>query len=142
MKQDFQTNERLYPKWYSSRYYGLVNLRKALESIAEKYNFEKKVLVDYGCGIMPYKPIFAQKVQTYIGADIAENTLADILIDKDTGRIEIADNFADFVMSTQVLEHVEAPDKYLQETYRICKRDGYLILSTHGFWVYHPNPQD
>lgn len=135
-------NERLYPKWHNSRYYGLKNLRKALEEILNNYDFNNKILIDMGCGSMPYKIMFEPIVEKYIGADISENKSAEIDIDAKTGHVDIENGIADWVISTQVLEHVEAPDKYLREAYRITKKNGMILISTHGFWLYHPDPQD
>jgi SAM-dependent methyltransferase len=49
---------------------------------------------------------------------------------------------ADVVVSTQVLEHVPDPRAYLLECRRILKPGGMLILTTHGYWEYHPQPTD
>ena len=46
------------------------------------------------------------------------------------------------MLSTQVLEHVDDPDRYLKECYRVLKHKQFLILSTHGYWLYHPHPTD
>jgi hypothetical protein len=46
------------------------------------------------------------------------------------------------VLSTQVLEHVIDVDGYLAECRRLLKPGGLLLLSTHGFWTYHPYPAD
>jgi SAM-dependent methyltransferase len=46
------------------------------------------------------------------------------------------------VLSTQVLEHVLDPDVYLRECYRVLRPGGRLLLSTHGFMFYHPDPDD
>ena len=49
---------------------------------------------------------------------------------------------SDVVLSTQVLEHVEDPRTYLEECFRVLRPGGQLLLSTHGFMVYHPDPVD
>jgi SAM-dependent methyltransferase len=41
-----------------------------------------------------------------------------------------------------VLEHVASPAAYLAECRRILRPGGLLLLSTHGYWFYHPNPGD
>ena len=46
------------------------------------------------------------------------------------------------VISAQVLEHVPDPAAYLAETKRLLRPGGWLILSTHGIWIYHPCPLD
>jgi len=74
----------------------------------------------------------------YQGADIGS---ADIII-QESGRVDTADASADLVLSFQVLEHVRDVGQYLGEALRILRDDGWLILSTHGTWLYHPHPED
>ena len=52
------------------------------------------------------------------------------------------DNSADGVVSFQVLEHVWDLDLYLGDCLRVLKPGGWLLLSTHGNWLYHPHPTD
>ena len=98
------------------------------------------IIVDFGCGSMPYRKLFGQKFEKYIGVDFPANKEADLHLEN--GRIPLMDNSVDFVISTQVLEHVENPAAYLRECFRIMKNDGRLLLSTHGHWMYHPDPTD
>ena len=142
-----EINRRLYPKFNNPRYYGLVKLRKSIEQVLETYiipnqDSSNKIALDLGCGTMPYKVLFEKHLKKYVGADIPENQSAELKIDLHSGRVDITDSYADYIISTQVLEHVESPTLYLQEAYRLCKNDGHLIISTHGFWMYHPNPND
>ncbi len=138
-----KNSSRLYPSWHSDRFYILNLLRKTMESIAENYLSKRDglVVVDLGCGTMPYRPIFERYVARYIGVDLPGNQTADFYADSD-GRTEFADSFADVVLSTQLLEHVDQPIVYLRECYRLLKPNGLLILSTHGYWIYHPDPLD
>lgn len=98
-------------------------------------------LLDLGCGNKPYESLFRRKFATYVGADLAGNKDADLLIDSD-GRVQCANNTFDCVLSSQVLEHVTSPQLYLREARRVLKRGGSLVLSTHGIWPYHPDPTD
>ena len=41
-----------------------------------------------------------------------------------------------------MLEHVLDPKQYLAEAWRVLRPSGSLILSTHGIWPYHPDPND
>jgi SAM-dependent methyltransferase len=41
-----------------------------------------------------------------------------------------------------VLEHVLNPAQYLTEAYRVLRPGGHLVMSTHGVWMYHPQPTD
>jgi colanic acid/amylovoran biosynthesis glycosyltransferase len=114
-----------------------------MESIANVYlpKREGLVLVDLGCGTKPYRPIFEPYVNQYIGVDLPGNQQAEFFASLDN-KTRLPDSFADIVLSTQVLEHVANPMEYLHECYRILNDPGVLILSTHGYWMYHPNPTD
>jgi SAM-dependent methyltransferase len=90
---------------------------------------------------MPYQPLFQNKVSRYVGVDIEGNEAADFHFNKD-GKCPLNEEFADIVLSTQVLEHIPKPDLYLLECHRILKPGGFLILSTHGCWPYHADPHD
>ena len=138
--------ERLYPKIWgrmSARYYYLHELRRQLEKVITLFvkNAPHQLLADYGCGNKPYQPLFDPFVERYIGLDLALNTKADVTINPE-GQIDMPAESVGFVLSTQVLEHVENPTQYLQEAYRILQPGGKLILSTHGYWMFHPDPTD
>jgi SAM-dependent methyltransferase len=134
---------RIYPKIYHPRYYYFIKLRKAVEVIIAKHLINKKYdkLIDYGCGNTPYKIFFEKHVTEYIGADLGENTNAKIQLEPQ-GKIPLNNASVDLVLSTQVLEHVDDPKLYLTEAARVLKQDGLLILTTHGYWMYHPDPKD
>lgn len=132
---------RLNPKRTHSRFWVLTSLRNTLIKIINEYVTDGLNILDFGCGNKPYEVLFADKKLKYIGADLNGNELAEIIIQPD-GTLPIDDSTFNFVISSQVLEHVEDPTKYLSEAFRILKQNGILILSTHGFWQYHPDPKD
>ena len=142
-----QGQERLFPRRANSRYYPLTQLRKELEGIVADLPRLSRgggdlVLLDLGCGAMPYRPLFEPHVASYLGVDLAENEGADIHFNPDGRSAPLPDGAADVILSTQVLEHVEDPAFYLAECRRLLKGGGLLILSTHGYWPYHPSPND
>ena len=142
-KQREEGIERLHPGWLNPRFYYLVQLRKQVEIVVREYIAGKNIaqLADYGCGNTPYQPLVAPYIKEYIGIDLAENPRAAIHIDL-AGKIAMADATVDAVLSTQVLEHVTDPLFYLSESKRILKPGGLLILTTHGYWMFHPDPTD
>ena len=135
--------DRLNPSRSNRIYWHLTCLRQAIEEVIDGFLTQgpKGCLVDYGCGNMPYRSLFSPWVGEYIGCDFPGNEAADRII-TDPLRIPVDDGYADYVLSTQVLEHVADPEAYLGECHRILREDGYLILSTHGIWRYHPDPCD
>lgn len=134
---------RLKPTILSPRYVHLTKLRnatlEALEAITQ--NKPKQLLVDFGCGDMPYKTVIEPMVAKYIGVDLDINPLAEHHIDFDS-KTTLPDNFCDIILSNQVLEHVDSPSGYLQEAFRVLKPGGRMIITTHGYWYYHPTPND
>jgi len=138
-----ERGERLYPKRSSRVYWHLTCLRQSLEDFLRNHLPPDigDVLLDFGCGNMPYRPLFENRISSYIGCDLPGNDIADQTID-DIYRLPFGDGSVDMVLSTQVLEHVREPLTYLHEARRVLKKDGYLLLSTHGVWSYHPDPFD
>jgi SAM-dependent methyltransferase len=88
---------------------------------------------------MPYRPIFDDLGCRYLGADL--DARADIAVAPD-GVLGVADASADLLLSFQVLEHVRDVALYLSEARRALCADGWMLLSTHGAWLYHPHPED
>ncbi|MDA2918201.1 class I SAM-dependent methyltransferase [Desulfobacterota bacterium AH_259_B03_O07] len=135
--------DRAYPKRWHPDYYHLKSLTSIIEHFAAKYvsKMTDPILIDMGCGNKPYLSILDPFTIKYIGLDLPSNKKADIFLSPD-GRAPLSDNYADIILSTQVLEHVDSPANYLFECYRLLKPGGLIILSTHGYWCYHPSPTD
>lgn len=133
---------RLRPRIWDYNYYGMALLGRAFRELIDRYlpTGGGSTVVDLGCGTRPYEPLFAGRAR-YVGVDVGPNPKADVLIEP--GRpAPLPDASADMVLSTQVLEHVVDVDGYLSECQRLLKPGGALLLSTHGFWLYHPYPTD
>jgi SAM-dependent methyltransferase len=136
-------NDRLYPSIFHPRYVVLSKLRNETVKKIEALTVANKdaVLVDFGCGDMPYRTVIEPHVGKYLGVDLEMNPKAEHHIGFDS-KTTLPDNYADIILSNQVLEHVDTPPGYLQEALRILKPGGVIILTTHGYWFYHPTPND
>lgn len=97
-------------------------------------------VLDYGCAHQPYRAVLPPGVE-YRGADLVGNPDATVEVRAD-GTVDVADASQDAVLSTQVLEHVADPGRYLDECFRSLRPGGRLLLTTHGMMVYHPDPVD
>lgn len=97
-------------------------------------------VLDYGCADVPYRHFFGAKVN-FVAADLPGNPAATLTLNEDT-TVPVESGTFDAVMSTQVLEHVSDPDLYLSESFRVLRPGGRLLLSTHGVFIYHPDPVD
>ncbi len=97
-------------------------------------------VLDVGCGVKPYYPFFADVASEYVGVDVVENPMAELL-----GPVEalpVEDASFDVVLCTQVLEHCDDPGRAVSELRRVTRPDGRVLASTHGVQVYHPSPTD
>lgn len=96
-------------------------------------------IYDFGFGQKPYE-IFI-KNHDYIGIDIdKKNSKADIYADITC--VPLDDNTADIVVSFFVLEHVENPQKVIDEMYRVLKPNGRLFMLAPLYWEEHEQPYD
>lgn len=123
----------------------LKNYNRTAIELAEKY--AKGILLDIGCGRMPYKARLLPKVKKYIGLD---NPMTAKLyhgenkpdIFADATNIPLKNNSLDTVLSLQVLEHLPNPQKSIFEIRRLLKKDGIVILSTVQYYPLHDEPFD
>src|SRR5262245_32089297 len=128
--------ERLEPRPGDPLYLCLSDLLIAIRGLMPSH--PSRVL-DYGCGGSPYRPLFGEC--TYHRADLIGGRNLDFEFAA-VGRLPPQAADYDFVLSTQVLEHVEGPTAYLQECCRVLRPGGHLLLTTHGIFEDHAVPHD
>jgi SAM-dependent methyltransferase len=107
----------------------------------------KGVLLDIGCGRMPYRNVLLPKVKKYIGLDHPEtaklyNGEVKPDIYADATKIPLKDKSIDTVLMLMVLEHLDNPQKALKEIKRILKPGGRFIFSTVQMYPIHDAPFD
>ena len=97
-------------------------------------------VLDFGCGDRRYERLFTATGTIYRGFDGAWNPRADLVGEADA--VPVSDAAYDIVLCTQVLEHLPDPGATIRELRRIVRPGGRILASTHGTYVYHPNPVD
>ena len=121
--------------------YHLGTLRRRLRALIGELALPAGARVlDYGAGDSPYRSALPPGVD-YVAADLPGNPDATMELAGD-GALPAASESVDAVLSTQVLEHVDDPRLYLSEAFRVLRPGGRLLLSTHGAFVWHPDPGD
>jgi|GEM_PF-573647 len=98
-------------------------------------------MVDIGSGhSRGYEDLFKTRVDEYLCIDqqYAEN----VDICTDCYDVPLPDDSVDTILSTQMLEHLDTPALMLQETYRLLKSNGKLILTVPMVWGLHEEPID
>lgn len=129
------------PPWWDHQRHILVALRRAVERALEELGprLAGVRVVDLGSGDAPYAPLFTRYGCEYVTCDL--DGAPDVRIE--AGRpVPLNAASAAGVVSFQVLEHVWDLDWYLGECARLLAPGGWLLLSTHGTWPYHPHPTD
>jgi len=129
--------ERILPAITDEDYLSFVDLRNLVELFARSTTGD---VLDYGCGGSPYRCFFSG-CDSYIRADVTDGSGIDITLGS-AGETHEPDNHYDAVLSTQVLEHVRYPRTYLEESFRILKPGGSILVSTHGLFQEHGCPYD
>ena len=126
--------------WHRYAYHVRV-LPRAIERLVRELGIASgSRVLDYGCGVVAYRRFFPRDAE-YVPADLPGNPHATLPLEPD-GTVPAEAGSFDAVMSTQVLEHVTDPALYLAECFRVLRPGGRLLLTTHGTFVYHPDPDD
>jgi SAM-dependent methyltransferase len=110
-------------------------VRKPLVDWLRTQDVSGRVL-DVGCGDRPYAELFPGAT----GFDVPGNPHADLHGSLEA--IPVADGSFDVVLCLQVLEHVPDPGAAVRELRRVVRPGGRVLLSTHGIYPFHPNPED
>jgi SAM-dependent methyltransferase len=127
---------RIQPRYTDSEYFVFSDLNDFIKQNGSK---KKLMILDFGAGSSPYKLYFPNA--DYRRADILDVPNLQYHIGQD-GRIREQDGIFDLIVSTQVLEHVHDVHQYLIEANRLLKKNGRLLLTTHGVWEEHGVPYD
>lgn len=139
LSQDEYLRERIAPRPGDQFYLHLSDLLIAMKRVASNNQIK---LLDFGCGGSPYRSLFPNA--DYRRADISGVDHIDYEIPITTGAFKIneIESAFDYILSSQVLEHVLVPEHYLDEAYRLLKPGGKFLITTHGIFEDHSCPGD
>jgi SAM-dependent methyltransferase len=101
-------------------------------------------LLDIGCGLKPYAPLFAPYVDEHVGVDHADSphALTSVDVIATAYEVPLESGTFDTVLMTEVLEHLERPADALEEVLRLLRPGGKVILTTPFIWPLHEEPRD
>lgn len=122
---------------------GSETIRTVVADFAKSLPAGTKIL-DVGCGLQPYKPLFAHA--TYLGIDVeasgrqAKDKAADVYFDGT--HIPLETESVDAVLCTEVLEHAVDPEMLTAEMFRVLRPGGRVCITVPFIWGLHEVPYD
>lgn len=117
------------------------NLFKSIARLAPELQGR---LMDFGCGLKPYRELF--KVDEYIGVDYRaegetyEQGKVDVFYDGKT--LPFPDHHFDAIFSSEVFEHIFNLPEILKELHRVLKPGGKILVTCPFAFGEHEVPTD
>jgi SAM-dependent methyltransferase len=121
-------------------YFARKGLAKHVKDLA--VNITGKTL-DIGCGTKPYAHLYRSNEYVGLEIDTPQNRInknADHFYDGNS--FPFVDASFDSIVANEVFEHVFNPDEFLNETLRILKPEGMVLLTMPFVWDEHEQPYD
>lgn len=103
-------------------------------------NVEKTL--DVGCGDSPYRRYLY--TDHYVGIDVQESGRdnKNPTVWFDGVSIPFDDDYFDFILCTEVLEHATEPELLMAEMVRVLKPEGHILITVPSMWGLHEMPYD
>ena len=115
-------------------------LKRFVKLVADEYDKRGKKIIDIGAGSCQYRDYF-KKVK-YFSQDVENNKEKSIDFVCNVKSIPVKRDSFDYILCTQVLEHLKDPHLAFEEFRRILKKGGKLFLTTHMAFEEHMAPID
>lgn len=114
--------------------------KRLSDAVAANANFAHGILLDVGCGLMPYRRLFEPFTDWYIGLDYSPESgyrgnHADIC--GDAADLPFADESVDTILCTEVLVNLPEPEKTIAEFTRVLAPGGTMITTAPFVYPLH-----
>jgi SAM-dependent methyltransferase len=113
---------------------GRIERLSIIRGLEAARQYASGVMLDVGCGDASYRAIFETRIDCYIGADYIAGPNRSVQVLADAQALPFASRSVDTILSTQVLDELEAPDRFFGECLRVLRPGGYLICTVPFFW--------
>jgi ubiquinone/menaquinone biosynthesis C-methylase UbiE len=101
-------------------------------------------VLDLGCGEQPYREVYGAHAERVVAVDISRrgSESTDAFVRGSAVAIPFADSSFDFVLCSEVLEHVPDPRRAIGEIARVLRPGGRLVLTVPFLYPIHEEPWD
>ena len=104
--------------------------------------FEGSLLLDAGAGSGPYKELFPQVIYESADFEAVDKPYQKSTYVCDLKSIPVQSSRYDYILFTQVLEHIPEPSAVLRELFRVLKPGGKILCTAPFLYEEHEQPYD
>lgn len=131
--------ERINPKIFNYAFYSLYRIKKEVIKFSNLITENNYRIIDIWCWNKPYYNLFSW-FSEYIWTDIIPWDNVDVICDNAT--LPFKDNYFDYVLCNQTLEHTKDIFWAISEIRRVLKKDGLWFISIPFLYPEHACPWD
>jgi SAM-dependent methyltransferase len=118
---------------------------KLVEALERASPHARGVLLDVGCGAMPFEPLFRGAVTCYLGLDLARSpdvggARLDVVARAEA--LPVRGGAVDTVLAISMINRLPEPQRMLEETHRVLRPGGMLILELEQMAPVYRPPHD
>ena len=110
-----------------------------MSDIVNELNLKGKNILDIGCYDGTFLSLIKNRNNNFYGIDASKYGIREALKKKikaklfffdDRTKIPFRSGFFDLIIAGEIIEHIYDTDFFLEEIYRLLKKDGFLLIST------------
>ena len=117
-------------------------VRYSFEKVIDNTQNKDAVLLDLGCGVMPFRKIYSKYFSKTVAGDYERRLDDENIVVLDAQNLPFTDNSFNCILLTEVLEHLPEPDRCISEISRVMRDNGKLILTVPFLHHLHEIPYD
>lgn len=122
-----------------------VHIERVIGALATPAPMQGRVL-DVGCGRQPFRGMLETAGYDYVGLDVVQNSLnnVDVIcsIDESLPQKLLTQSGFEFILCTEVLEHVADWDRAFLNLAALLAPGGLLLITCPHFYRLHEEPHD
>ena len=109
--------------------------------LTEEFDVRGDNCLDIGCGIQPYRKYYEKRFSWLVSIDIEKRSPLLSVI-SDASVLPFRDESFDFVLCSEVIEHLRRPDLSISEIARVLRPNGYAVITWPFNYSLHEIPND